>query len=125
MMKAIDWRAVAAARARLTAIAEAWPGLIDRSTADVGEWEAELPRSWARQDREGGEVSDPKTSETMTLADAARLLGCHPATLTRAIRRGDLQAAKLHRLVRISRADLADYYHRSGGGALFGGENDE
>ena len=59
----------------------------------------------------------PKT--TFTLAEAAALLSCHPETLRRAIREGELQAAKLGRGYRISRLDLEAFWSASGGGELF------
>ncbi len=57
---------------------------------------------------------------TYTLAEAARLLSCHAETLRRAIRDGSLQAARLGRGFRISRADLQTFWSERGGGALFG-----
>ncbi len=59
----------------------------------------------------------PKT--TFTLAEAAALLSCHPETLRRAVRDGELRAAKLGRGYRISRPDLEAFWTSSGGGELF------
>lgn len=59
----------------------------------------------------------PKT--TFTLAEAAALLSCHPETLRRAVRDGELRAAKLGRGYRISRLDLEAFWSASGGGELF------
>ena len=56
---------------------------------------------------------------TYTLAEAAKVLSCHPETLRRAIRAGQLQAAKLGRGFRISRIDLEAFWASSGGGVLF------
>lgn len=57
---------------------------------------------------------------TYTLAEAARLLSCHPETLRRAIKEGALQAAKLGREYRISRSDLQGFWSARGGRELFG-----
>lgn len=59
---------------------------------------------------------------TFTLAEAAKLLSCHRETLRRAIRSGELRAAKLGRGYRISRFDLESFWTASGGGDLFGKE---
>ncbi|MDR2488514.1 MAG: helix-turn-helix domain-containing protein [Desulfovibrio sp.] len=62
---------------------------------------------------------------TFTLAQAAELLNCHRETLRRAIRNGELRAAKLGREFRISRFDLEAFWISSGGGELFGGVAEE
>lgn len=59
------------------------------------------------------------TKTTFTLAEAARLLNCHPETLRRAVRDGSLQAARLGRGYRLSRADLQAFWTAQGGGQLF------
>ena len=56
---------------------------------------------------------------TFTLAEAAELLSCHRETLRRAIRDGELRAAKLGREFRISRPDLEAFWIACGGGDLF------
>lgn len=56
---------------------------------------------------------------TFTLAEAANLLRCHKETLRRAILDGSLQAARLGRGYRISRADLQKFWTERGGGELF------
>jgi excisionase family DNA binding protein len=56
---------------------------------------------------------------TFTLAEAAALLSCHTETLRRAIRVGELRAAKLGREYRISRLDLEAFWSACGGGDLF------
>ena len=65
-------------------------------------------------------MSMPPGKTTFTLAEAAELLSCHRETLRRAIRNGELQAAKLGRGFRISRFDLESFWTASGGGDLFG-----
>ncbi|MDL2316982.1 helix-turn-helix domain-containing protein [Desulfovibrio sp. OttesenSCG-928-A18] len=67
-------------------------------------------------------MSAPPGKTTFTLAEAAELLSCHKETLRRAIRNGDLRAAKLGRGYRISRMDLEAFWTASGGGDLFGRE---
>lgn len=64
-------------------------------------------------------MNEPSAKTTFTLAEAAKLLSCHPETLRRAIRKGELQAAKLGRGFRISRFDLQAFWTASGGGELF------
>lgn len=64
-------------------------------------------------------MSEQHLKTTFTLSEAATLLSCHPETLRRAIRKGHLQAAKLGRGFRISRADLEAFWSASGGGMLF------
>ena len=59
---------------------------------------------------------------TFTLAEAASVLSCHKETLRRAIQAGELQAAKLGREYRISRADLQAFWTAQGGGELFSPE---
>lgn len=61
----------------------------------------------------------PPGKTTFTLAEAAEVLSCHKETLRRAIRRGQLQAAKLGKGFRISRVDLEAYWTANGGGELF------
>lgn len=56
---------------------------------------------------------------TYTLAEAAQLLRCHKETLRKAILDGTLQAAKLGRSYRVSRADLQKFWAGCGGGELF------
>ena len=56
---------------------------------------------------------------TFTLAEAAELLSCHRETLRRAIRDGELRAAKLGREFRVSRPDLEAFWTACGGGDLF------
>ncbi len=56
---------------------------------------------------------------TFTLAEAADVLSCHKETLRRAIQAGELQAARLGREYRISRADLQAFWTAQGGGELF------
>lgn len=70
-------------------------------------------------------MKEPSAKTTFTLAEAAKLLSCHPETLRRAIRKGELQAAKLGRGFRISRTDLQAFWTANGGGELFGKESED
>ena len=65
-------------------------------------------------------------SMTFTLAEAAKLLNCHPETVRRAIHDGSLKAAKLGKTYRLSRIDLQTFWTSMGGGVLFAldGEQD-
>ncbi|MDR2124947.1 MAG: helix-turn-helix domain-containing protein [Desulfovibrio sp.] len=57
---------------------------------------------------------------TFTLTEAADLLSCHRETIRRAIRDGELKAAKLGvRDFRISKRELAVFWSARGGGELF------
>lgn len=56
---------------------------------------------------------------TYTLGEAAELLSCHKETIRRAIKDGNLQAAKLGRGYRVSRVDLEAFWQAQGGGVLF------
>ena len=56
---------------------------------------------------------------TYTLIEAAELLLCHKETLRRAIKSGELMAAKLGKSYRISKKDLEEFWQAKGGGALF------
>lgn len=51
--------------------------------------------------------------------EAADFLGCHRETIRRAIRSGELKAAKIGKVFRISKEDLNEYYQAKGGGKLF------
>ncbi|MDL2267051.1 helix-turn-helix domain-containing protein [Desulfovibrio sp. OttesenSCG-928-G15] len=64
-------------------------------------------------------MTTPPGKTTFTLAEAAELLSCHRETLRRAIRGGELRAAKLGRDFRISRRDLEAFWIACGGGELF------
>lgn len=59
------------------------------------------------------------TKATYTVDEAAAVLNCHPQTIRRAIRNGNLKAAKVGRGLSISRFDLEAYYQAKGGGRLF------
>jgi excisionase family DNA binding protein len=65
-------------------------------------------------------MSAPPMKTTFTLTEAADLLSCHRETIRRAIRDGELKAAKLGmRDFRISRRELAAFWSARGGGELF------
>lgn len=54
----------------------------------------------------------------VTLKEAAELLGCHTATLRRAIQDKSLKAAKLGSDYRISMLELCEFFRLKGGGQL-------
>jgi excisionase family DNA binding protein len=56
---------------------------------------------------------------TYTLVEVAQLLRCHTETVRKAILDGYLQAAKLGRSYRVSRAELSKFWEAQGGGELF------
>ena len=60
-----------------------------------------------------------ETEQVYTVEEAAKLMKCHYATITRAIKAGKLKAAKFGRDYRISRAELERFWSTSGGGQLF------
>lgn len=73
---------------------------------------------------EGGASTDSDSPgeasrEALTTGEAAGICGVHAETIRRAIRKGDLQAAKLGGEWRISRADLEEWYQSKGGGRLW------
>jgi len=55
----------------------------------------------------------------LSLKDAAKILDVHTETLRRAIKAGDLQAAKIGKDYRIAKAELERYFQSKGGGELF------
>ena len=61
-------------------------------------------------------------SMTMTIDEAAKVLGFSAAHIRRAIKNGELKAMESGRGFRISRPDLEAYYQSLGGGKLFNSE---
>ena len=59
---------------------------------------------------------------TFGLEEVADIVGVHVETIRRAVRSGDLRAAKLRRNYRVSRAELVRWWAAKGGGVLFEGE---
>lgn len=59
---------------------------------------------------------------TYGLEEVAAIVGVHVETIRRAIRSGELCAAKLRRNYRVSRAELARWWAAKGGGEPFEGE---
>jgi excisionase family DNA binding protein len=56
---------------------------------------------------------------TLSLAEAAGLLGLHHSTLRKAAADGELRVARIGRIYRVSREELARYWRAKGGGELF------
>lgn len=66
--------------------------------------------------------------EAYTIKEAADVLGVSPQTVRRRLKSGKMKGAKVGHEYRISRADLEEFYQKSGGGRLFpedGGGDDE
>jgi excisionase family DNA binding protein len=59
------------------------------------------------------------TKNVFTVEEVAELLGVHPETIRRAIKRKELKAAKIGKAWCISKLDLEGYYQSKGGGKLF------
>ncbi|MEN6440887.1 MAG: helix-turn-helix domain-containing protein [Syntrophobacter sp.] len=62
---------------------------------------------------------DVLARKAFSLKEAAEVIGCHKETLRRAIKKGELKAAKVGSDYRMSRSDLAAYWEAKGGGELF------
>lgn len=102
----LDMDAIKQERANLDRIAREHPSLIDHGRA-----------KWTEEDI-AAMTNDP-AKPTYTIEEVAELLGVHKETVRREIRREALKAAKVGRVLVVSRADLADYYQAKGGGRLF------
>lgn len=103
---AVDMGATKQALATLDRIARENPHMIDHGHA-----------KWTDKDIAAMIAEQVKT--TYTVEEVAELLNCHPQTIRRAIRKGNLKAAKIGRSLSISRLDLEAYYQAKGGGRLF------
>lgn len=60
------------------------------------------------------------STHTLTIAEAAKILGVHPATVRREIKRGNLTCSRLGqdgRLIRFRESDLETYLSRNSTGA--------
>jgi len=68
-------------------------------------------------DRSQHLMSDIK--EVFSVLEVAKLFGCSPETIRRAIRTGDLKAARIGKTYAISRIDVDAYYIKKGGQSLF------
>ena len=104
--RTLDLDAIKLARANLDRIARENPHLIDPARA-----------KWTEEDI-AAMIADP-TKATYTVEEVAELLGVHKETVRREVRRGALKAAKVGRVLVVSKTDLADYYQAKGGGRLF------
>lgn len=102
----LDLEAIRQARDNLARIARKNPHLIDPARA-----------KWTEEDI-AAMIADPHKA-TYTVEEVAELLGVHKETVRREVRRGALKAAKVGRVLVVSKTDLADYYQVKGGGRLF------
>lgn len=60
------------------------------------------------------------STRTLTISEAAKLLGVHPATVRREIKRGNLTCSRLGqdgRLIRFRESDLETYLSRNSTGS--------
>lgn len=74
---------------------------------------------------EGKQMSDKDKRQFLyTSKEAAELLGVHVETIRRAIRKGDLRAAKVGHGQRIAGHELVAFFEKRGGGRLFSEEPD-
>lgn len=105
MRKLVDLTLIREADAALDRIALEHPELIDHQAAC---WSAE---EVARM------VVEP--NDPIPISRAAEIIGCHVETLRRAVRRGELKAARIGREYKVSKVDLQAYWIQKGGGELF------
>jgi len=68
--------------------------------------------------------------QTYTVEQVSSFMGVHPQTVRNMIDRGELKAARVGRMYRISAPDLEAFYQQGGGGILStdkkeGGETNE
>ena len=110
MTAVVDLGRVRRARAALDKVAEERPDLVAANAASVAEWLAELEQ-W-----DGSMTEDVKA---YGLAEVGAMLGVHPETVRRAIRKGELAACNLGKDYRVSRLELAKWWASKGGGRLF------
>jgi excisionase family DNA binding protein len=89
-------------------ISELQGKILDRLTNKINQ----LP-----EDRRQLIMSDLK--EIYSVEDVAKFFNCHVETIRKAIRSGDLIAAKIGKSYKISRIDLNNYYVKQGGSGLF------
>ncbi len=115
MRKKIDMNLVKQARANLDKVREQYP---DTRAMDEAEIELITSNVTSRQ--------QPITKTTLSPAEVARLLGTHKETILRAIRKGDIKAALLGRMYRITKTEVNRYFMSKGGTPLFeeGGQNE-
>jgi len=102
----LDLEAIKQAKENLARIARENPHLIDPTRA-----------KWTEEDIAEMIIDPAKT--TYTVEEAAEVLNCHPQTIRRAVRNGNLKAAKVGRGLSISRLELEAYFKAKGGGQLF------
>lgn len=63
--------------------------------------------------------SHEQVQSTYSPKEAARILNTHKETILRAIRKGELKAALIGKLYRITQAELDRYFKAKGGTSLF------
>jgi excisionase family DNA binding protein len=114
-MTVVDLARVRVSLARLDELASGHPELVAGGPTGRGEWERTLELAGLDADKES-EMAEPPT---YGLEEVAAIVGVHVETIRRAIRDGELKAAKLPRNYRVSRIELARWWSALGGGELF------
>lgn len=115
MPKQIDWAEVRKARANLDAIKSQYTDTRAMNDADL---------QTALGDTGAG-TSNTQQKATYSPAEVATMLGTHKETILRAIRAGELRAALLGKMYRITAAELDRWFMSKGGTPLFGTGGDE
>lgn len=64
-------------------------------------------------------TDETATRAAYSLEEVGAMLGVHPQTVRRAIRKGELVAFQFARSYRVSRLELAKWWTSRGGGELF------
>ena len=103
MGKKVDMDMVRKARENLDKIKEEYP---DTRSMDDETLEEVM--------REGKHIQ-----EIYTPTEMAELLGTHRETILRAIRKGEIQAAKIGKQYKITKAEVDRYFQSKGGSPLF------
>lgn len=112
-MTVVDLGRVRRALGALDAVVRARPDLVDGRRAGAL---AECLEGM----KEGEDMAEGHEGrEAWALGEAAAMLGLNPATLRRAIHKGELAAFTLGKGYRVSRAELAAWWRSKGGGELF------
>jgi excisionase family DNA binding protein len=115
MPKQIDWEQVQKARANLDTIKSQYTDTRPMNEADLH----------TALDDTGAGTSNAQHKATYSPAEVATMLGVHKETVLRAIRSGELQAALLGKMYRITPAELNRWFVSKGGTPLLGTGGDE
>lgn len=110
MSKKIDMNMVRKARANLEKVRQQYPNTraMDEATLEDAVT--------------SNNTSNEQLKATFSPKEVAELLGTHKETILRAIRKGEIRAALLGKIYRITRAEVDRYFQSKGGSSLFGGD---